>query len=116
MDQHWGDDDWHHDGDADTTDLSGPDTPLSGAFDDHGGGFDGHPGADPSGGLDQPDLRDPHPDGADGGGYLADDPAGAFGHAPGHDPGHDSGGTGPGDLGHDDHGHDDHGHDPEGEI
>src|SRR4051812_47079242 len=108
MDQHWGDDDWHHDGDyagdADTADLSGPDTPLSGAFDQHGD--DGHPGADPTGGIDQPDL---HTGGADGGGYLEDDPMGGFGHDAsghalgdsGHDVGHDSGHDAGSDTGHD---------------
>jgi hypothetical protein len=116
MDQHWGDDDWHHDGDADTTDLSGPDTPLSGTFDEHlhgdgdGAGFDGHPGADQP---DAGDLGDQHADGAgSGGGYLEDDPMGAFGHDPG-DPGHN-----PGDTGHGsgDAGHDSQDHDPDGEI
>jgi hypothetical protein len=95
--QDWGDwgDGEDYSGDAETADLGDPDEPLTAGL----GGYE-EPGGEP--GLDPGDHgADPESDdsgaGAPGGGFLEDDPMGAFGTDPG--PDHD-----PGDLGHGDDG------------
>jgi hypothetical protein len=93
----WGDGD-DYSGDAETADLGDPDEPLAGGYEDPGH----EPGLDPGHDPDGEHGVDPGSQGGPGGGFLEDDPMGAFGTDDGSDEPGDHADPGHGDLGHDD--------------